>query len=55
MPSQVPLRGELPRSELPALLGTGARPEMTRATLHLAFRAALASRRMPGLFSERTT
>ena len=63
-------RGELPRSDVPALVGTGKRQagrivsgltekgvltsESTRAPLRLTFPAALASRWMPGLFPERT-
>ncbi len=62
------LRGELPRGELPALLGTGDRQarrvvsalvergvltsESSRAPLTLTFPAALASQWMPGLFPE---
>ena len=61
-------RGELPRADVPALLGTGARQarrvvstliergvvtsESTRAPLRLTFPAALAARWMPGLFPE---
>ena len=61
-------RGELPRADVPALLGTGPRQasrvvsaligrgaltaESTRAPLRLAFPATLASRWMPGLFPE---
>lgn len=61
-------RGELPRGDLPALLGTGERQarrvvsglvdrgvltsESTRANLRLTFPAALAARWMPGLFPE---
>ena len=61
-------RGELPRGEVPGLLGTGERnarrtvsalikygvvtSESTRSSLKLAFPAALASRWMPGLFPE---
>jgi Fic family protein len=61
-------RGELPRANVPALLGTGARQarrvvsaliergvitsESTRAPLRLAFPAALAARWMPGMFPE---
>lgn len=63
-------RGELPRGDVPALVGTGERQagrivssltekgvltsESTRAPLRLTFPAALASRWMPGLFPERT-
>lgn len=63
-------RGELPRGEIAALLGTSDRQarrvtsalierevitsESPRAPLHLAFPAKLASRWMPGLFPERT-
>jgi Fic family protein len=63
-------RGELPRGEIAALLGTGNRQarrvtsalierevitsESSRAPLYLAFPATLASRWMPGLFPERT-
>ncbi|MFO1207093.1 MAG: Fic family protein [Burkholderiales bacterium] len=62
-------RGELPRADVPGLLGTGERQarrvvsalvecgalvsESTRAPLFLAFPAALASRWMPGLFPEK--
>lgn len=62
-------RGELPRGDLPALLGMGDRQarrvisllqergvlvsESPRSPLFLAFPAALASRWMPGLFPER--
>jgi Fic family protein len=62
-------RGELPRADVPALLGTSERSarrvvsalvdrgvlvsESTRAPLSLAFPAALASRWMPGLFPEK--
>ncbi|WP_282611082.1 Fic family protein [Pelagibius sp. Alg239-R121] len=62
-------RGELPRGEVATILGTGDRQarritsallerevlksETTRAPLHLAFPAALASRWMPGLFPEK--
>ncbi|MEX0853673.1 MAG: Fic family protein [Bauldia sp.] len=62
-------RGELPRGDVPDLLGTGPRQagrivsslirrgvltsESTRAPLRLTFPAALASRWMPGLFPER--
>lgn len=61
-------RGELPRGEVPDLLGTGDRharrtvsaltkrgvltAETTRSPLRIAFPAALASRWMPGLFPE---
>lgn len=61
-------RGELPRSEVPALLDTGERnarrtvssllehgvltSNSSRAPLRIAFPAALASRWMPGLFPE---
>ena len=61
-------RGELPRSEVPALLDTGERnarrtvssllergvlvSASSRASLRIAFPAALASRWMPGLFPE---
>ena len=63
-------RGELPRGDAAAIVGTGERQarrvvsplidqgvvtsESTRAPLRLAFPAALASRWMPGLFPERT-
>ncbi|MBL8806187.1 MAG: Fic family protein [Rhodospirillales bacterium] len=63
-------RGELPRGDVAAIVGTGERharrvvsalidqnvvtSESTRAPLRLAFPAALASRWMPGLFPERT-
>lgn len=63
-------RGELPRGEADAVLGTGERQarrivsavlqsgalasENSRAPLRLAFPAALASRWMPGLFPEKT-
>lgn len=62
-------RGQLPRSEVPALLNTGERnarrtvsalinkgvvsSESTRAPLKLAFPATLASRWMPGLFPDK--
>lgn len=62
-------RGELPRAEMPGVVGAGERhsrrivaalldrgvlvSESTRAPLRLALPAALASRWMPGLFSER--
>jgi Fic family protein len=62
-------RGELPRGDVPRLLGTGERQarriasallergvitaESTRAPWHLAFPAALAPRWMPGLFPEK--
>jgi Fic family protein len=62
-------RGELPRGDVPALLGLDERQarritsaliernvvtaESTRGPLHLAFPAALAPRWMPGLFPER--
>lgn len=62
-------RGELPRGEVPSLLGTTERTarrvtsellkqgvfvsDSTRAPLRLAFPAALASRWMPGLFPEK--
>ncbi len=62
-------RGELPRGEVPSLLGTGDRQarrvtsalierevlvsESSRAPLHLSFPAKLASRWMPGLFPEK--
>lgn len=62
-------RGELPRGDAAAIIGTGERQarrivsalveqgvvtsETTRAPLRLAFPAALASRWMPGLFPER--
>lgn len=62
-------RGQLPRADVPALVDTGPRQagrivsslmeqgvltaETTRAPLHLAFPAKLASRWMPGLFPER--
>jgi Fic family protein len=64
-------RGELPRADVPAIVVTGERQarrvvsalleqgvltsESTRAHLHLAFPATLASRWMPGLFPERPT
>jgi len=64
-------RGELPRGDVPALLGTSDRQarrvvaallergvllsETTRAPLLLAFPATLAARWMPGLFPEQTT
>jgi hypothetical protein len=63
-------RGEMPRAEAAALIGTGERQARrvvsalldrgvlsagsTRAPLRLAFPAALASRWMPGLFPEKT-
>lgn len=63
-------RGELPRGDIAAIVGTGERQarrvisnlveqsvlvsESTRAPLRLAFPAALASRWMPGLFPEKT-
>ena len=63
-------RGELPRGEVPGLLGVSERQsrrvvsalldhgvlvsQTTRAPLHLAFPATLASRWMPGLFPEKT-
>lgn len=63
-------RGELPRADVPDLLGTGVRQarrivsalsergvltsESTRAPLRLTFPATLASRWMPGLFPERS-
>jgi len=63
-------RGELPRGEIAAIVGTGERQarriisalldkgvlqsESARAPLRLAFPAALASRWLPGLFPERT-
>jgi Fic family protein len=62
-------RGELPRGDVAGIVGTGDRQarrivsaliergvlfsESSRAPLHLAFPAALASRWMPGLFPER--
>ena len=62
-------RGELPRGDAAAIVGTGERQarrivsalidqgvltsESTRAPLRLAFPATLASRWMPGLFPER--
>lgn len=62
-------RGELPRGELAEIVGTGERQarrvtkslqdhgviksESTRAPIHLAFPAKLASRWMPGLFPEK--
>ena len=62
-------RGELPRGDAAAIVGTGDRQarrvvsaltergvltsDSTRAPLRLAFPAALASRWMPGLFPER--
>jgi Fic family protein len=64
-------RGELPRGDIAAIVGTGERQarrvisnlveqgmlvsESTRAPLRLAFPAALASRWMPGLFPEKTS
>lgn len=64
-------RGELPRGELETIVGTGERQarrvasvlidmgvlssESSRAPLHIAFPAALASRWMPGLFPEKPT
>ncbi len=63
-------RGELPRSEVPDVLGTSARTaqrvisgltdhgvissETPRGPLHITFPARLASRWMPGLFPEQT-
>lgn len=63
-------RGELPRGDVPALLGTTDRharrivsaladravlsSESTRAPLTITFPAALAARWMPGLFPEQT-
>lgn len=63
-------RGDLPRADAPAIVGTGERQARrivsalldlgvlvsasTRAPLRLAFPAALAGRWMPGLFPERT-
>lgn len=63
-------RGELPRADIPAIVGTGEgnarrvvsplleygvlRSDNSRAPLHLSFPATLASRWMPGLFPERT-
>jgi hypothetical protein len=62
-------RGDLPRADVPGIVGTGERhtrrvvstlldrgvlvSESTRAPLRLAFPAALASRWMPGLFPGR--
>ena len=62
-------RGELPREDVPALVGTQRRQasrivsslidlgvltaESTRAPLRLAFPASLASRWMPGLFPDK--
>jgi len=62
-------RGELPRAEVPSMLGVGERQarrvvsalldrgvlvsDSTRAPLHLAFPAALAPQWMPGLFPEK--
>lgn len=62
-------RGELPRGEVPGLLGTGERnaqyvtkalldqgiitAKSTRAPFHLAFPAKLAARWLPGLFPEK--
>lgn len=62
-------RGELPRADIPAIVGTGERQarrvvsalmergvlvsDSTRAALRLAFPATLASRWMPGLFPDR--
>jgi hypothetical protein len=64
-------RGELPRGDAAAIVGTGDRQarrvvsaltdhgvltsESTRAHLRLAFPATLASRWIPGLFPERTS
>ncbi len=64
-------RGELPRGDVPGLLGTSDRQgrrvvaalldrgvllsESTRAPLFLAFPASLAARWLPGLFPEQTT
>ena len=61
-------RGELPRGDVPGIVGTGERQarrivsalqdagvitsESTRAPLHIAFPATLAGRWMPGLFPE---
>tara|TARA_R110000787_G_scaffold164366_3_gene277486 strand:+ start:13084 stop:14274 length:1191 start_codon:yes stop_codon:yes gene_type:complete len=61
-------RGELPRGDVPGIVGTGERQarrivsalqnagvitsESTRAPLHIAFPASLADRWMPGLFPE---
>ena len=61
-------RGELPRSEVPGIVGTGERQarrivsalqaagvitsESTRTPLRIAFPASLAGRLMPGLFPE---
>ena len=63
-------RGELPRADVPELVGTGERQagrivaslmekgvlrsDSTRAPLRLSFPATLASRWMPGLFPEKT-
>jgi Fic family protein len=63
-------RGELPRGDVAAIVGTGERQarrvvsalvdqgvvtsDSTRAPLRLAFPAILASRWMPGLFPEKT-
>jgi hypothetical protein len=63
-------RGTLPREEVPDIVGTQRRQatrivsdlikagvltaKTTRAPLHLAFPATLASRWMPGLFPEKT-
>jgi hypothetical protein len=63
-------RGELPRADLPGIVGTGERQASrivssliekgvltaatTRAPLKLAFPATLASRWMPGLFPDRS-
>lgn len=63
-------RGDLPRADVPGIVGTGERharrvvsalldrsvlvSESTRAPLRLAFPAALAARWTPGLFPERT-
>jgi len=63
-------RGELPRGDAAAIVGTGERQarrivsalldqgvvtsQSTRAPLHIAFPATLASRWMPGLFPEKT-
>ena len=63
-------RGELPRGEIPALLGVGERQsrrvvsalmeknvlasDTQKSPVYLKFPAALASRWMPGLFPEKT-
>jgi hypothetical protein len=63
-------RGELPRGEIPGILGVGERQgrrivaalaeagvtasESSRAPIRLAFPAALAARWLPGLFPDQT-